>query len=305
MKKVNLSFYALILSVLIVSLLAVALLYKISPLFASKPLFYCQKFTSNIMFEIPKLLPNLFILSTGIILGIGLLSLLLQLGKTRLMLKRLLVNKKNPTKNLETIIRSLGLTGRVILIRSNSPFSFCSGFFSPFIVVSTALTLSLEDKEIEAVLLHEQSHLVNKDPIKMLIGKIFSSMFFFLPLFRDLHKNIEAVNELLADQWAINYQKKSTFLRGALKKILAEPQLNFATISKLAGPDFFEIRVHRLVNPGITHKLRLSWISIITTFIFILVSWFLLKTPVSALHTASQPNSNYLLCSEHQSCLRD
>ncbi|MBI2314504.1 M48 family metalloprotease [Candidatus Daviesbacteria bacterium] len=302
MRRINISFYALVFSALTVSLVISALLYKASPLFTSKTLFLCQKFISNIMFEIPRSLPQSLILIIGAVLGIGLLSFLVQLVKTHILLGRLLVNKTSIPPDLTKTLESLSLINKVILVRDKNLFSFCCGIFSPFIVISTGLIKSLTMKELEAVLLHEQSHLINRDPIKVLTGKTFSSMFFFLPLFADLRKNIEAVNELLADQWTISHQQKSTFLRSALKKILAAPDLDLATASNVSGPDYFEIRIHRLINPGTKCKFRLSIVSLLTTFLFVLVSWFLLQTPVNAFHADSMDNSAYFLCSAEQSC---
>ena len=311
MKRINYSFYVLALSALAVSSVAIALLNKISPLFTSKVLFLCQKFITpvtnlfitpvtnlfitDVMFELSRSLPNAFILAIGVVLGTGLLSFLLQLGRTHLLLKKLFVNKVSIPKKLVSAIAILGLTNKVTLVKNKGLFSFCYGILSPRIVMTTALIEFLTPKELEAVLLHEQSHLLSRDTIKILVGKTFSSMFFFLPVFRELHKDTEAVNELLADQWVINHQEKTTFLRGALKKILLSPQLNFATVSNASGPDYFEIRIHRLVNPGINHKYRLSLVSLVTTFLFVFISWFLLQTPVSAFHVDSQ-------CSVDQSC---
>lgn len=302
MKRSNPTFYILIFFALAVGSVMVAVLNKVFPLFVSKGLFLCQKIISNIMFEIPNSIPGAFVLAIGAVLGIGLLSFLLQLGRTHLLVRKLFANKVNIPKKLVNEIASLELTGKVILIKDKNLFSFCYGIFSPHIVLTTALLKSLTDKELEAVLLHEQSHLISRDTFKVLIGKTFSSMFFFLPIFRELHKNTETVNELLADQWVIGHQERSTFLRGALKKILSSPQLNFATVSNATGPDYFEIRIHRLVDPGVKYKSFISLKSLITSMIFIFLSWFLLVTPVNAFHMDTQSNSDYFLCSEDQSC---
>lgn len=297
MNRINYGFYILVLSGLAVSSITITLLTKVFPLFTSKTLFFCQKVFSGAMFEIPHSLSNALILIIGFILGIGLLSFSLQLGKTHVLLRKLLINRVDIPKDLNGIIASLGLANQVILIKDSNLFSFCCGIFSPYIVITTGLTASLTDKELEAVLLHEQSHLIGRDAIKVLIGKTFSSMFFFLPIFRELNKNIEAVNELLADQWTITHQQKTTFLREALKKILAAPQVIIATLPNVSGPDYFEIRIHRLVNPGIKHKLRFSLVSLVTTFLFIFMSWFFLLTPVNAFHEESMFYTSMHLCS--------
>lgn len=304
MKRTNISFYLLILSALAVGGVITTLLFKVSPLLSAKTTFLCQKFISNMMIEVPRIFPQALIWAIGAVAGIGILSLLLQLVRTLFLLRNLLLKRVLLTRNLREIIKSLGLTNKVILVRSSSQFSFCSGFFSPFVVLSTGLVDSLTDQEIEAVLLHEESHLKGWDPIKVLLSKTFSSMFFFLPIFCELHKNTEAASELLADQWVISHQQTSTFLRSALKKILVAPKLNLSTVSNVSGPDYFEIRIHRLINPGIKYKFRLSPVSLITTLLFFIVSWFLLQAPVDAFHMDSQSKSSYLSCSKDQSCSR-
>ncbi len=302
MKRVNVSFYILVFTALSVGSILTALLYKASPLFTFKTFFFCQKFISDIMFEIPRSFPKTLIVSAVVILSTGFLSLLVQLIKTHIFLKKLLINKVSIFSDLAKILDNLNLTNNVILVKDKNLFSFCCGIFSPFIVVSTGLVKSLTDKELEAVLLHEQSHLISHDPVKVLIGKTFSSMFFFLPIFAELHKRAEAVNELLADQWAINHQNNSVSLRRALKKILFLPQLNLAIISNASGPDYFEIRIHRLINPGKKQNLRVSKSSLVTAFLFILISFLLLQTPVNVIHTKSMDKSTYFLCSVDQSC---
>ena len=278
----------------------IALLTKLFPLFTSKVFFFCRKLLSNTMFEIPRVLSDALILAIGVVLGIGLLSLLLQLGKTHILLKKLLKHRAILPKDLRETIGSLGLTDKVILIRDRSLSSFCYGILSPRLVITTSLVKSLTDKELEAVLLHEQSHLISRDPVKVLMGKTLSSMFFFLPVFGELHRNSEAVNEFLADQRAINHQKQAVFLRGALKKILASPQLSLAAASNASGPDYFEIRIQRLVNPGVKFKFNLSPVSWVTTILFIFLSWFIIRTPANAFHVVEPSNPVDTHCFEEK-----
>ncbi|KKT84044.1 MAG: Peptidase, M56 domain protein [candidate division WWE3 bacterium GW2011_GWC2_44_9] len=301
MKRANYSFICLTFTALTVSSIVTALLYKAFPLLTSKALYFCQKYISTVMFEVPRSLPNALILAIGVVLVIGIASFLLQLIKTRVFLRKLLINRVDLSSNLVRVLENINLK-KAVLIKDKNLVSFCCGTFSPVIVITTGLVGSLTTKELEAVLLHEQAHLLSRDPFKVLIGKTFSSMFFFLPIFRELHKNIEAANEMLADQWAVSRQQNSAFLRGALKKILAAPQLDFVAVSNISGSDYFEIRIHRLVNPGKKHEFKPSLASLATTFLFFFVSLFLLRTPVRAFHTDSMSNSSYFLCSTDQVC---
>lgn len=311
MRRTNVSFYILVIAALASSLVVAALLIKASPLLVSKPFFLCQQFISGSMIEIPPLLFRALIAGFAAVILTGLLSFLVQVAKTHALLKKMLANKTDMPLKVAKTIDTLGLQGKVVLVRDGGLFSFCYGLF-PFIpksknlviVVSSGLVSSLTGKELEAVLLHEQSHLMSGDPIKVLMGKTLSSMFFFLPVLRQLHKNAEAVNELLADQWVTSRQQTSVYLRGALKKILAAPQLNLAAASAVSGPDYFEFRVYRLVNPALQHKFTPSLASLLTSLLFILLSWFLLQTPVAAYHMDQRGNTGYLLCSSNQLCPR-
>ena len=149
MKRINTSFYILILSALTVSSIIIALLSKASPLFTSKALFLCQKFISNTMFKVPPSVPHALVLAIGVILGIGLLSFLLQLVRTRIFLRKLLIKRIDPFPDLVKISKSLSLKDKVILVEDENLFSFCCGVKSCFIVVSTGLIRSLSDKELE------------------------------------------------------------------------------------------------------------------------------------------------------------
>ncbi|MCL4387409.1 M56 family metallopeptidase, partial [Patescibacteria group bacterium] len=123
------------------------------------------------MFEIPRSLPSTLVIAVGVVLGTGFLSFIVQVVKTRIFLKRLLINKISISSDLAKALNNLNLTNEVILVKNRNLFSFCCGICSPFIVVSTGLVKSLTDKELEAVLLHEESHLISRDPIKVLLGK--------------------------------------------------------------------------------------------------------------------------------------
>lgn len=283
----NKSFYVLLFFTLIIGFLTTGILYKSLPLFAADNLVFCQKLASHIMFKIPRSLILGVVLTFTGILVLGFLSFLLQLIRTQIFLGKLFLKRIKNTKYLIKISERLNLNEKVILVKERKLYSFCSGIFRPKIILSTALLRTLSKKELEAVLLHEQSHMLMRDPLKVLLGKTVSSMFFFLPIFKELYKNIEATNELLADQWTMRSQKNSLFLRHALKKILAAPNINLLTASGISGSDYFEIRINRLINPAIKQRLRVSLFSLITTSAFILTALLMLQSPASAFHTAS------------------
>lgn len=303
--KFNTSFFSLLLLSAFTSYIVIALFTKTLPLFLAKVVYFCQELATKTLFQIPHTLPDIiiFILSSAIVLGI--LSFLVQVGKTHRLVKRLLLKRISLSEKVEKIITRLGLKNKVYVVEDENLFSFCSGIFSPSIIITTGLISSLNDKELEAVFLHEKAHLQSRDPFKIILGKTISWVFFFLPIFSELNKNIVATNELLADRFVIKSQQDTAFLRGALKKILMEPQVTLATVPAIANPDYLEIRIHRLVNPALKQSFRISWKSIATSLLFFILSVFVLQTPVSAFSTENHKEHSYFICSSDNACRQE
>lgn len=302
-RKINLGFSLLIFFAVITGLIIIALLNKALSAFFSNTLSICQQFITNTFFEIPQSFSGLLILTVFSILFLGILSFIIQLFRTRLLLKKLLIKKVGISGKFKETITSLNLSKRVILIKDKNLFSFCSGIFSPRIIITTGLVSSLTIKELEAVLLHEKAHLINFDPLKILFCKTVSSMFFFLPIFSELHQNIIASSELLADRYTLELQQGSYFLKSAIKKILTTPQVNLNFVPALANPDYLEIRIRRLVDPGLKINLYVSPTSIITSLFFLIFSGFLLQTPVEAFQSKQMNQKSSFVCvSDNGSC---
>lgn len=301
----NYSYITLILLGLAAGAISIALLVKTYPLFSARALYFCQQLISNTLFELPHSLPGVLITAVWIVLSFGLVSLLLQLVKTYRLFWEINPKKVSLTPGLQKVAGQVGFENKVLLIEDENLYSFCFGFLNPKIIITSGLVSRLTQKELEAVLLHGQAHLKNKDPLKLLIGKAVASMFFFLPIFRELYRNMEAANELIADSWTAEVQKDTVFLRGALRKIIAQPQVTFATVPAISHPDHIEIRVHQLKNMKLKHKLTLSYSSIIGSLAFIVVSLFILQTPVDAFHTENTDEPSYFVCSVDNACRQE
>lgn len=307
--RFNGSFLSLIFLSIITIFITLALFTKSLPILAAKTLYFCQQFISNTLFQIPHTIPNTFILTLGVAVTLGALSFLVQLWKTQKLVKRLLLKRISITKRVGKILTPLGLENKVYLIEEPNLFSFCFGIISPYIIITTGLVSSLNNKELEAVLLHEQSHLHSRDPLKILLGKTVSWMFFFLPIFRELYNNMNTTNEILADRFVIRSQGNPSFLKSTLKKILIKPQIRFATVPAISNPDSLEIRIHRIVNPTVKYNYGVSIISILTSIVFFIASWFILQVPVNAFqmepHMEASMEPSYFLCSTGNACQQE
>lgn len=300
--RLNGSFFSFLLVSAAAVLLAIALSAKFfQPLF-SKAFYFCQQFTSNTLFQIPHPIQNTLLAVFFIAFALGGLSFFIQVAKTKRLVRKLLAKRVILPQYVAKMIDALGLKNRVYIVEDTNCFSFCAGILRPHILITTKLVVSLSDKELESVFLHEKAHIRNNDPLKMLFCKTVSWIFFFLPIFSELNKNMQATSEILADRFATNFQQNDMYLRNALKKILSNPQMNFALTPAIANPDYLEIRIHRLVNPTERLGFHVSLTSICTSVLFFLSAMFLLQTPVSAFHTENTQEVTYFMCSVDNTC---
>lgn len=107
----------------------------------------------------------------------------------------------------------------IVLVSKKASLAFTLGFFSQKIVLTTGLCKSLNEKELEAVILHEHYHLTNNHGLVLLIGKLISSTFFFLPFLKDAYMNMKTLFEYRADDYAHSMQNTKIYLISSINKI--------------------------------------------------------------------------------------
>ena len=153
---------------------------------------------------------------------------------------------KHSTK-LEQIVNVLQLDKkRIIEIREAKPVVFCYGLSRPKVCISSGLIKILKQEELEAVLLHEHSHMVANEPIKLFIIKFFYSIFFFLPGIKTYLNKYVTFSELAADERATNnFTDRSKLARAILKISQAEDQHLLRTGLALS---FFTSTIDERVN---------------------------------------------------------
>ena len=120
---------------------------------------------------------------------------------------------------VQALARS-GMSSRVVVFPSPHPVAFTAGLVSPRIGISTALLDALDADELEAVLLHEHSHVRAKDPAYLAVGRALSAAFFYLPIVPGLMRRHQAAVELAADQDVIAAQGGPLGLASAMTKAL-------------------------------------------------------------------------------------
>jgi len=92
---------------------------------------------------------------------------------------------------------------RVQCISSSLPIAFCAGFARPEIMVSEGLADELEDRELDAVLLHERRHAQEHEPLVRIAFEAAAQVLFLCPVVRWWSEHRIQQAELRADQAAV------------------------------------------------------------------------------------------------------
>jgi len=94
--------------------------------------------------------------------------------------------------NLKKIIDKYDLPYNSIeVVKNNKLTAYTIGLFKSKIVVSAALIAKLSQEQLEAVVLHELYHIRNRHLLGLLLSKLVSSFFFFIPLVEYLARQLK------------------------------------------------------------------------------------------------------------------
>lgn len=277
----NKAFFILLFS-FILSLIGLTTVFvKTIPLVLSHAVYICQETFSNVLFNISHSIPLLLITLVTMILLLGFITLWVQALKTRTYLKKHLGKKISLPSNAATIVKELGLKDKINIVKDKSKFSFCYGLLQPRICLSTGLLRSLNTNELRAVLLHESYHVKNHDPLKIILGKTASIMFFFIPILKDFQNYYGFSKEIAADKLVISNGYKQPLL-SILSKLLLAPSSKFSGVAALASVNDLEKRVLYLTGNQMKNTFKPSLLNISLSAIVVLFSLVIVNTPVYA-----------------------
>lgn len=277
-------------------------LQKFSPLIGHVT-YYCQSLLIDAnMIPIPYYLSIIPFMVLFIVLAISFIKFFVLSLKVQFLKLKL---KGNMIVDRETnkLIKRLGLKDQAILVKSNKQFAFCLGLKSPKIYISTGLISQLSEKEIEAVLRHEQYHLENHDTFTMIIASVAHSLFPFFPSLGDLINKYRVEREIQADKFAVRKVGDSYPLVSALRKLLTLPNFETVAVAAIADKDTLEPRIYSLLNKTYTShkfKLRHAIITFFSAFIFGAV----IVLPVHAQEIHHEEHEVMMLCSAGGECMR-
>lgn len=192
-----------------------------------------------------------------------------------------------PSPRLIPLLEKTGTGPYTTIVDSDEVFAFTAGNHEPRIYLSRAAVASLDDDELEAVLLHENHHRLARDPFRMQILLAMKSALGYLPATRRLVRAYLHEAEYAADDDALRDVERGALLRAFVK--LAEPTA--APVAVAGYTDFAVARVKRLTSGA--ESVTADWPRLLlsfTTSLAIVAAAPFLSFAVTELH----PLSNFL-----------
>jgi len=137
-----------------------------------------------------------------------------------------------------------------LVISYPGTFAITMGFIHPKIIVTTGLINLLTEDELKAVIAHENYHKVNRDPLKIFLLSLFSSTLGYIPILKWFNQKYRIIQEVLADEFAIEKQETSVNLGSALLKMLKVGKLEKMPFAYASFADTsVNYRIEYMLNP--------------------------------------------------------
>jgi beta-lactamase regulating signal transducer with metallopeptidase domain len=184
----------------------------------------------------------------AVVLLSAVLALIHQLWATHGVMSRVLARRVTAADRVTAAARSVGF-GAVDVVADTSVFTFCYGFRSPRVCVSTGLVDLLDDAELRAVLRHEAHHARHRDPLKILVSRTVASGLFFLPLAGALRNSFLARKEICADAEASQPGNDFSLARALVKMLKADRPTWPAGVLAIGAISPTEARIQHLLEP--------------------------------------------------------
>jgi beta-lactamase regulating signal transducer with metallopeptidase domain/cytochrome oxidase Cu insertion factor (SCO1/SenC/PrrC family) len=152
------------------------------------------------------------------------------------------------------------------------------GYLKPVILLPVTLTTLLSAEEVEAILLHELSHIKNNDYVLNLVQQMVSVLLFFNPFAQLISREVTAERENRCDDWVVTKTGKPLIYASALVKLEEtrheEVRLALAASGK---KHFLRTRIERILNTHQSDRSIRHWL-LLVLFICSAAFWFSFKT---------------------------
>lgn len=138
----------------------------------------------------------------------------------------------------------------ILVLSYPAPMAITMGFLSPKIILTTGLISLLTSDELKAVIYHEEYHKKNRDPLKVFLLSLSSSILWYIPIQNWFLKTYRVIQEVLADKFAIKQQDTTVNLGSALLKMLKTGEQPKIPITYVSFADTsVNYRIKYMLNP--------------------------------------------------------
>lgn len=111
------------------------------------------------------------------------------------------------------------LKNHILVVQHREFLALTIGFVNPKVVLSTFVMEHFSEKELQAILFHEQFHLMHRDPLKRMMTQIVLGVLGYVPLLKRLVQYYHISRELLADRYAMEKMNHNEALGSVLLKV--------------------------------------------------------------------------------------
>ncbi|WP_042224192.1 M56 family metallopeptidase [Oceanobacillus manasiensis] len=161
----------------------------------------------------------------------------------------------------------------ILVLSHPTPIAITMGFIRPKIIFTTGLINLLTHEELKAVISHEKYHKDNRDPLKVFLLSLSSSIIWYIPIQKWFHQKYRVIQEVLADEFAIKQQETSVNLGSALLKMLKTGKQEKMPFTYVSFADTsVNYRIEYILNPIKDAQLQIPLrIIIISLIVFSLI----------------------------------
>jgi len=177
--------------------------------------------------------------------AIGTGTILVRSSRDARRVRRLVQTQQIPTPaTVEAIRARHQLSAPIAVITSPTYVAMTAGFWRPTIVVSDHVVQSLPLDQLEAILLHENAHVLQRDPVRLLLLRLVTAGWQRLVPVRRFITALTVDAEVQADQAAIQVMGSRRPLLAAILQLMNHQP---ATVESAAGFSVTSERIERLL----------------------------------------------------------
>jgi len=136
--------------------------------------------------------------------------------------RQLAAARFEPSEDLVPVARDLVPENRLFVVADTRPFAACVGLWRPAVYVSSGLLDALTPLQVRAVLAHEESHRLRRDPLRLYACRSLNRVLPTIPWVAELTDRIQLRAEIQADRYARARVKRAHLATALLELLRAQ-----------------------------------------------------------------------------------